>query len=394
MSEYLKKPHKLTFHEFDISSRVMFDFKVPILSSEGLTNAILEEQKKTPNDKEHPRGIYVKLGDYRLGQIVVSDANLHRPTFCITYSELYGETGIAAVLSKCFNRPLWISDFRMDTYLKNGVTLEELLEDTVANTPSDIIITSDPKTCLALLRSGYKKVMRIGEALNTYEGSFDKILFIKHTTLDRDECYFDDSFHINSSTKLHNIWFVRNTLPQHIESANELSIDSANQLKSWLHIQYEDSHHDSASDKNKPILRMYLGNYAIGGVSWNEQKECFEIGSTYSWPKDSFGDKLVEVCGDGILVTFDDMDKLLRNSHTIQGFFANTLLKHMDGAITDDDAEIKRLLENTYIPITALNDILRVDVRESLEHFSTYRKDARIVFIKKALWEIFHDEDK
>lgn len=359
-----------------------------ISSTDELKKVIIEEENKTVSG-DVPKGIYAFLGEYRLGQITISEKEyLSKGIFCISYSAEKDETGIAAVLSKYFNRPIRISETMMTAFLAHKVSLEFFLELTVANTYTDVVITAEPKVCAALLRSGYKKVMRLGDAVCADDSDmYNHILFLKHVINDREE--FCDAVEIVDPNVKGQVWFVSNAIQPSGEVTRNLNIASARQLLSFID-SIAETEKRIKCDGGAPYIRMNFGQYAIGGVSWDKKNKRFVIDGLKRWGSDSFGEKMSELFGHGMYLTVDEMDSLIANfEYTIEEFFTAAFEGHETVRIADKVSDIYRLLQMDYVPVTTLNEILVEDCKEDGVATASRRHDARIIFIKQPVKSLF-----
>lgn len=93
---------------------------------------------------------------------------------------------------------------------------------------------------------------------------------------------------------------------------------------------------------------------------------------------------LEESLKEAITISFETMDSLIRQEHTIESFITTIMGEEYDAVVTDEPEKIWELLNNGYRVLCSLNDILHYDVKNNPNRFyyGGYHKVEKIILIK------------
>lgn len=397
MSNKKQRLHFMSVSEYHTTGKIKL---LNISTIDQLLAAIEGElHKLMPIDV--PRGVYMYLGEYALGDIGVSLDYVQNNDdyFFVTSSERKDEKGICAVISTFLDRSVVISYNRMKHYLEYGTTIEKFLVESTAKADTDIIFTSDHKICAALVQANYQKVVKLSDSRELTDqiddseivfGDNDNILFIKHGYLDRSENLSQsDMEYVTEDTKFR-IWFVRNNRELKNDGMYKLPVRSASELRELLvEAEEDDPRMPDEMYQVDPYVRMYLGDYAIGGIRYLESENVFYLDATGKWLDDGLANRLQYIFG-SLTITMDEMDRIITTPLTISEFLYQIIDGEYTIELVKDKDTIWNCLSRDYMVLSTLNGILSYTVKTNPELLEKYSVDTRVIVVAQTLEQIFN----
>lgn len=343
---------------------------------------------------KHPQALYVKnsnelsmmisgsgyvkvyLGDYLVGQIE-NEENFKGFYFSKGYTQ--DESLCGSIASK-LRIGGFISNKDMNNIIKNGVGLEKFLE--CAYGDANVVITADPKISMILIQSGFIMVCRlreIGGVTSFWGDDFEERENRSESIYVR--TYMEDVLKWSANKKgrvktgkkqKYDVWFaapLENTFKENRRERALNDISTAYDLKKYV-----------INNPGIPYVRMFIGNYEIGGISWSCEKQFYIVRDVYGsehsfsnyidnfFPKNSY-----QLSGKSI-------DDIIFNKTTIGDFFK--LFNKDCGAyynnvvLVDSPEKYEVMVEKGYKALLTLNTLL-IDPAEKFKH----RDDIRVVMV-------------
>jgi len=314
------------------------------------------------------------LGNYEIGKIWWANGG-----FVIDITKEFGK-GIFAIVGYIFDDFIFVENEYMDEVLKNGVSLEDFVITVLKNNNIDAVITDNHYISSALCRGGYISALLLKDAIHVdFKDKIDdeSVLLVKAGMFNYDDLPMEEEANINCDDE---VWIVSNYMERINDWKYKEKHESAKQLVYTMSM-IEKANYDDYR------YRLYFGEYEIGILELPEdrnEKHFLLVGSPENALSDSIASRLEHIFGMRVDVSFETMDSLIKQNHTIESFVSMILGEKLDAVITDDSQRIWELLHNGYQVICSLNDILNRNIKckPNLFFRGGHYEDRRVILVK------------